>query len=102
MAVFSLPLFIVLLSGKLPEVARRRQVRESDRQKQTYNNTYEIDVSKKQTDNTKIAKKNPKIRVLLMTTRIYPGVSYGSESFGKRRLDIKNRSEKSFRTCRKN
>ena len=34
--------------------------------------------------------------------RIYPGVSYGSESFGKRRLDIKNRSEKSFRTCRKN
>ena len=60
--------FIVLLSGKLPEVARRRQVRESDRQKQTYNNTYEKDVSKKQTDNTKIAKKNPKIRVLLMTT----------------------------------
>ena len=60
--------FIVLLSGKLPEAARRRQVRESDRQKQTYNNTYEKDVSKKQTDNTKIAKKNPKIRVLLMTT----------------------------------
>ena len=53
--------FIVLLSGKLPEAARRGQVRESDRHEQTDNNTDEKDTSKKQTDNPKIAKKNPKI-----------------------------------------
>lgn len=60
--------FIVLLSGKLPEAARRGQVRESDRQEQSDNHTYKKEVLKKQKDNAKTAKKNPKIRVLLMTT----------------------------------